>query len=462
MRVDIIETPELGDRSYVVSDGSASVVVDPQRDLDRVEAVLGDRGTPVTHVLETHIHNDYLTGGHELARRTGASYGVNAGDAVAFDRQPLCDRDQFRAGGLRVRVIATPGHTPTHLTYLIEDGDDDGALFTGGSLLFGSVGRTDLIGPDCTPWLTRAQYGSAQRLAALPAGTRLFPTHGFGSFCSGGGTGATASTIGDELAKNRVFQGGGEQDFTDELLASLGDYPSYYAHMAPLNREGPAGIDLAAPVAVVSPAGLRARLADGATVIDIRDRAAYAAAHLPGSISINFGDQLATYVGWLIPFAAPLILIGDSAGQLQQARRQLARIGFDDVAGTSAPISELGGPGGPGGLGEPRGLSGLGPLGSFPRRTFDDLARDRQAGDVVLDVRRSEERAEGALPGSLHVPLPELTGRLGAIPARRIWVHCVSGFRAGTAASLLAGAGYGVIQIDDHIDRARELGLLAP
>jgi hydroxyacylglutathione hydrolase len=444
MRVDIVETPELGDRSYVISDGIASVVVDPQRDLDRVEAILGDRGAPVTHVLETHVHNDYLSGGYELARRTGASYGVNAADEVTFERQPLRDGDRLSPGGLRIRAIATPGHTPTHLAYLIEDDQDGAALFTGGSLLFGSVGRTDLIAAGRTIALTHAQYASAQRLATLPPGTRLFPTHGFGSFCSSGGdAGATAGTLADELAKNRVYRAGSEQGFVDELLASLGDYPSYYAHMAPLNRNGPAGIDLGDPVPVVDPGDLRARLAGGTTVVDIRDRAAYAAAHLPGSISISYGDQLATYVGWLIPFGTPVTLIGDHPGQLRQARRQLARIGFDRVAGTSVPVGEIG------------------PVRSFPRLTWDDFARDRRPGDVVLDVRRAEERAEGALPGSLHVPIHELTSRPGAIPPRRVWAHCVSGFRAGIAASLLADAGHDVIHIDDHIDRARALGLLA-
>ncbi|HEY2281599.1 MAG TPA: MBL fold metallo-hydrolase [Streptosporangiaceae bacterium] len=268
MRVDIVETPELGDRSYVISDGLASIVVDPQRDLDRVEDVLVEQGTPVTHVLETHVHNDYLSGGYELARRTGASYGLNASDEVAFERQPLRDGDQFRAGALRVQVIATPGHTPTHLTYLIDD----------------------------------------------------------------------------ELVRNPVYRADSEQTFVDELIASLGAYPSYYAQMAPLNRNGPAAVDFARPVPAVGPGDLRARLANGTTVVDIRAGAAYAAAHLPGSISINYGDQLATYVGWLIPFGAPIILIGDSPGQLQQARRQLARIGFGDVTGTSLPISELGMP----------------------------------------------------------------------------------------------------------------------
>ena len=241
-----------------------------------------------------------------------------------------------------------------------------------------------------------------------------------------------------------MYRAGSEQSFVDDLLVSLGDYPGYYAHMGPLNRSGPAGIDLTSPVPVpfAGPGDLCARQADGATVVDIRDRAAYAAAHLPGSISISHGDQLATYVGWLVPFGSPIILIGDSPGQLRQARRQLARIGFDDVTGTSVPIGELGAP------------------LSFPRVDWDDFARGRRPGDVVLDVRRTEERTEGALPGSLNVPVHELASRLGAIPGRRLWVHCVSGFRAGIAASLLEEGGHDVIQIDDHIDRARTLGLL--
>jgi hydroxyacylglutathione hydrolase len=450
MKIDILETPELGDRSYVVSDGQTAVIIDPQRDLDRLEPLLADAGV-VTHVLETHVHNDYLSGGLELARRTGAEYGVNAADRVAFERTPLHDGDVVTAGGLHIAVIATPGHTNTHLAYSItadagvgvRNGTGDAALFTGGSLLFGSVGRTDLCGPELTRPLSHAQYASAQRLARLPAGTRVFPTHGFGSFCSSGGASdVTAATLADELGKNGVFSADSEDAFVDELIASLGAYPTYYAHMGPLNRSGSAAVDLAAPVTVLSCGEVRARIAAGEVVVDLRDRVAFAAGHLRGSTGITLGSQLATFVGWLVPFGAPLTLIASSPEDIDVARRQLVRIGYDEIAGTTAPVADI--------------ATTL----SFRRATYDELAAERAPGDVVLDVRRAEERESGAVDGAVHIPLHELLARLDEIPPGRVWVHCVSGFRAGTAAGLLADAGYDAIQLDDHIDRAHTLGLV--
>jgi hydroxyacylglutathione hydrolase len=183
--VEVVETAELGDRSYVVHDGSVAVVVDPQRDLDRVERVLAGRDLRCRLVLETHIHNDYVTGGFELARRSGARYGVAAGEAVSFGREPLADGVEREVGNLRVRAVATPGHTDHHLSYVVEDGDGPAAVFTGGSLLYGSTGRPDLLGPQHTDALAHAQWHSARRLAAeLPDTTAVYPTHGFGSFCS--------------------------------------------------------------------------------------------------------------------------------------------------------------------------------------------------------------------------------------------------------------------------------------
>jgi hydroxyacylglutathione hydrolase len=454
VKIDILETPELGDRSYVISDGRTAVVIDPQRDLDRLEPLLAEAGT-VTHVLETHVHNDYLSGGLELARRTGAEYGVNAADQVAFERTPLRDGDVVTAGGLHISVIATPGHTDTHLAYSITthgggvtgtggaDGSSDAALFTGGSLLFGAVGRTDLCGPELTRPLSHAQYASAHRLALLPSSTRIFPTHGFGSFCSSGGASdATAATLADELQKNGVFSADSEDAFVDELIASLGAYPTYYAHMGPLNRTRLGAVDLAAPVSVVSPGEVRARIAAGEVVVDLRDRVAFAAGHLRGSTGITLGSQLATFVGWLVPFGAPLTLIASSRDDLEVARRQLARIGYDEITGTTAPVADIA------------------PTLSFRRATYDDLAAELHPGDVVVDVRRAEERESGAIEGAVHIPLHELLARLDEIPPGRVWVHCVSGFRAGTAAGLLADAGRDVIQLDDHIDHAHTLGLV--
>ena len=449
MQVEVLSTDGLGDRSYVAHDGSVAVVVDPQRDIDRVERCLSGAGVVAGLVLETHIHNDYVTGGYQLARRTGAQYGVNAADPVAFDRLQLRDGDTLAAGSLRIRVMATPGHTETHLAYVVTDTSAPGeapAVFTGGSLLYGSVGRTDLVDVARTDELTRAQFRSARRLAgALPDEAPIYPTHGFGSFCSAGAaTGGDASTMGIERARNDALTAPDEQGFADALVANLTAYPAYYAHMAPRNLAGPGPVDLSAPPAADA-VDLAKRIAAGEWVVDLRDRAAYAADHLAGTVGIALGSQFATYLGWLVPWDSPVTLIGGSSGQVAVAQRQLVRIGVDRLAGAATgDLDTLTAP-------------------SQDRRHYPRVgfAKVRAAGrgDIVLDVRRDDERAAGFIPGSAHVPLHELLARLADLPAGRLWVHCASGYRASIGASLLARAGHDVILIDDDYSRAVELGL---
>ena len=199
-----IETTGLGDRSYLIHDGSVAVVVDPQRDTGRVLAAADAAGVRITHVLETHIHNDYVTGGFALAAETGAAYLVAASEDVSFNRMPVRDGDQVPAGSMSISVLHTPGHTPGHVSYAIGDAEGGpAAVFTGGSMLYGAVGRTDLISPEQTEPLTRAQYRSVRRLAAeLPDQAAVYPTHGFGSFCSATPTSGTSSTIGHERQIN--------------------------------------------------------------------------------------------------------------------------------------------------------------------------------------------------------------------------------------------------------------------
>ncbi|MHC1557765.1 MBL fold metallo-hydrolase [Actinomycetospora sp. C-140] len=451
MHVDVIATDSLGDRSYVIHDGEVALVVDPQRDLDRVEAVAAREGVRVAAVAETHIHNDYVTGGHALAAATGASYLVNAADPVAFDRRAVVDGEEIRVGTLRVRAMATPGHTVTHLAYVVDDTAapaEPPAVFTGGSLLFGSVGRTDLVDPARTPELTRDQYRSAHRLAdALPDGTRVFPTHGFGSFCSSGSaTGAAASTIGAERAGNDALLAVDEDRFVATLIANLTAYPRYYAHMGARNLAGPEAADLS-PVAEVDRDELRKRVADGEWVVDLRDRVAFAASHLAGTVGIPVGTQFSTYLGWLVPWGTPVTLVGDTAEAVAEAERQLTRIGIDRPAGAA--------------VGHPTDLAPAGDLRRYPIATFADLgARSgREAREPVLDVRRDDERARGGIPASHHAPLHDLPAGLDGLPAGRLWVHCASGFRAGIAASLLDRAGRDVVLVDDDYARAVELGL---
>lgn len=232
-----IETPSLGDRSYLVHDGSVAFVVDPQRDIDRVLALSERHGVSIEHVFETHIHNDYVTGGLALGRATGASYHVSRDDQVSFDRHGVADGDVVQQSpSVLLRAIATPGHTFTHLSYeLIADGKTVG-VFTGGSLLYGSTGRPDLLGPDATGPLVHAQWRSVHRLAdTLADETQVFPTHGFGSFCSATQSTAASSTIGVEKTLNPALTQA-ESAFVAELLAGLDAYPAYYAHMSEANE----------------------------------------------------------------------------------------------------------------------------------------------------------------------------------------------------------------------------------
>jgi hydroxyacylglutathione hydrolase len=451
-----IETPTLGDRSYLVHDGEAALVIDPQRDIDRVIGLAADAGVRITHVAETHMHNDYVTGGLALARAAGAAYLVNSRDPVSFDRTPVSDGGLVDiGGGMRVRVLATPGHTYTHLAYVVEaSGAAAGGVagvFTGGSLLYGSTGRTDLLGPADTDALSHAQWASARRLAReLPDAARIFPTHGFGSFCSATQSTAASSTIGREKLVNPVLTLD-ERAYVESLLAGLDAWPAYYAHMAPANLAGPAGPDLSPP----RPAGaaeLRRRVESGEWVVDLRDRVAFAAGHAPGTFSFPLGSQFPTYLGWMIPWGTPLTLLGDSPEQIAQAQRELVRIGIDRPAAAAT--------------GRPRAWAGEAGVASLRLATFGDLAAIVGEGNghpVVLDVRRRLEWEESHIAGTVHIPLHELPGRLAEIPPGEVWVHCGSGYRAMVAASMLAAAGRSVVSVNDDFANATTAGLpLAP
>ncbi len=467
LRVETVETQALGDRSYLVHDGSTAVVIDAQRDLDRMQEALAAAGVELAAVAETHIHNDYVTGGLALAESHHVDYLVAAADDVAFDRRPVADGDELQYDGLRVRVIATPGHTYHHLTYAIstDSGDSTGhnngdvAVFTGGSLLYGSVGRTDLVGADSTDELTRAQYRSARKLAdMLPDHAAVYPTHGFGSFCSAGAvTGSDASTIGTEKTVNDALTEPDEDTFVERLVANFTAYPAYYAHMSARNLAGPAAADLSEPEPVDA-AELHRRLEAGEWVVDLRNRRAYSAGHVHRTIGVELGTPFATHLGWILPWGTPLTLLGETPEQVADAQRQLVRIGIDRPDGAA--------------VGDVAAFADAQQLRTYPVADFAELRhRLREvaeggdsAGDgrhemVVLDVRRDDEHAESAVRGSFHLPLHDLLTHLDAVPAGTLWVHCASGYRASIASSLLSRAGRDVVLIDDEYTTAQELGL---
>jgi glyoxylase-like metal-dependent hydrolase (beta-lactamase superfamily II)/rhodanese-related sulfurtransferase len=453
-----ISTPDLGDRSYIVATGDTAVVIDPQRDLDRVLQILTERGWTVSHVLETHVHNDYVSGGLALAAQLGCAYVVPKGHDYAFEAMTVGDGDWFESAEMTWRVLHTPGHTPHHVSYAVSIAGADQAVFTGGSLLFGSVGRPDLIGPDATEDLAHAQWRSVRRLVAdVGPSAEVFPTHGFGSFCSATATVGDKSTIAEQ-AENNPAAKLDEQEFVTELLAGLDTFPAYYKHMGPANELGAQPIDLS-PAQTADPAELRRRIEAGEWVVDLRQRRLWATEHLAGSLSFDVEGNAITYLGWLIPWGTPITLLGATQDQISDFQRSLVRIGIDRPAGQN--------------LGSPQQwATSPAELGSVRRVDFAELATalDADATRILVDARRVTEWQDGHVQGARHVPLHDLPDSLGQIAAwsqaaehagtdPSIWISCGSGFRATVGASLMARAGIPVVIVDDNFANAAKAGL---
>lgn len=455
MDVVVIETPQLGDRSYLVHDGTVALVIDPQRDIDRVEAAALAAGVRITHVAETHLHNDYVTGGLVLAGKHSADYLVNAADEVSFARVPVTDGQVLHVGRLSVTVVATPGHTHTHLSYVVRDDTHDAgweAVFSGGSLLYGSVGRTDLVSPDDTAKLAHDQYSSVRRLVdSADPDAALYPTHGFGSFCSiGPASHQESSTIGEQAKSNHALTDPNEDHFVSELLENITAYPAYYAHMSPLNAAGVGPATLDVPESVDAEE-LSRRLRAGEWVVDLRHRVAFADSHLHGSVSFEYGtgDNFTSYLGWVIPWNQPLTLLGP-VEEVEKAIRDLARIGIDSpdaAVGLHAKPLDLG------------ALAPGSPQVGYPHGDWTALLKSREPEDMVLDVRRPEEFKVSHVRGARNIPVYDLLGRITELPDARIWVHCATGYRASVAASLLDRAGRKVVLINARFKDAAGAGV---
>ena len=431
MEIRSIRTPGLGDATYLLAHEGHAVVIDPQRDIDRFIAAARELGAPIRQVLETHVHNDYVSGGRSLASATGAELVLPAGAGVAFAHTPAFHQEDLAGeGGLVIRPIHTPGHTPEHLSYLVLIDGAAVALFSGGSLLVGAVGRCDLLGVSLARELTRSQYRSAHRLGQLADEVGLYPTHGEGSFCAAGGAGSTTSTIGHEKRQNPAFTHPDMNAFVAAQLAALQPYPAYYAQMGPINTQGPSPLPRAA-VPELTPAAFAA-LGPAVRVIDARPRASFAAGHLPGSLGVELADEFGTWVGWLVPFDAPLALVLDPDQDIAEAVVQLGRIGFDHVQAVL------------------RGMAGWQGAGrarsSYLTVDLAGFLELLSGGDTaqVLDVRSPAEWNAGHLVGAVHRYVPDLVAGApaGLAPDRPVLVACASGYRATIAAGLLERAGY--------------------
>jgi len=387
---------------------------------DRFERILNETGSDLRFVLETHLHNDYVSGGKSLAEEFGAELVLPAGAAPAFRHTPAFHEEDFEAGPIKVRPVHTPGHTPEHMSYLLILEDEILAVFSGGSLLVGSAGRTDLLGEDRAETLTRLQFLSVNRLAELPEDVGLYPTHGAGSFCTASGTGELTSTIGAERKTNPTLSHPDEDSFVQAQLEGLVPYPSYYRHMGPTNLMGPPP-----PPDLSTPEIDRKAfedLEDDVAVVDIRPKREFASGHIRESIGVPLRDDFGVWVGWVLPYQAPLVLVANRDQNLEEARRQLLRIGFDDIRGVILDLSEW----------EAELLS----FRTVDKREFTAAV---EAGEQILDARAPDEWDTGVIEGSILQYTPDVAKDPSddLDRAREVYVACGTGYRATIAASFL-------------------------
>jgi glyoxylase-like metal-dependent hydrolase (beta-lactamase superfamily II) len=432
MELDVLVTEGLGDASYILTSGDEAAVVDPQRDIERFVDAAGARGATIRHVVETHVHNDYVSGALELRAATGAEIWGPSEAGYAFGYRSVEDGTEILFGDATLLGVATPGHTPEHLAYLLRDGAQRIALLSGGSLIVGGAGRTDLLGPERTDELTRLQFHSMRRLADLSDEVRVLPTHGAGSFCAVGSPGERrTSTIAEERITNPSFTETDEEAFVRRQLTGLMVFPDYYADMAPINRSGPPVLGTPPRPRAMTPDQVADALTAGARLVDARDGTAFAERHVAGSLNIPLEPSFASYVGWLLPFATPLVLSMPDDDALVETSVQLRRIGWDAVLGHLA-----------GGI-DAWTASGRATR-SFPILRLERLIDELAAGEAgqILDVRQTTEWDAGHLEGSRHLFVGDLPERLDAFDrSERQTVICASGYRSSMAASLLDGAG---------------------
>ena len=329
----------LGHLSTLIADESAGLaaVVDPRRDVDVYLEAARSADVRITHVVETHLHNDYVSGARELATLTGATHVIGAGADLAYEHRPVRDGESFDVGALRFTALETPGHTPEHVAYAVADTSRAGEpllLFTGGSLLVGAVGRTDLLGEENALPYARSMFHSIREVI-LPHEdfVGVYPTHGAGSLCSTGIASTPWSTIGFERRHNPMVQPADVDGFARLLLRDQPAYPRYFARMRPTNKAGPrllgGGPPEPRPMAVED---ARSALGKDALLVDLRSPAAHSIAHVPGSVSIPSGSSFGTWLGWVVEPDRPLVLMLDSPADWDDAARQAMRVGYENLA----------------------------------------------------------------------------------------------------------------------------------
>lgn len=438
MILEKIESEGLAQLSYVVGDADAGVcaVVDPRRDVEAYLEIARRHQVRIVHVLETHVHADFVSGSRELAARTGAPIRVGRSEEYGFDHEPLDDGDVVEVGSWRLTVLHTPGHSPEHVCYALSDGKETPwAVFTGDALFAGSVGRPDLAtGGDPEELARRLWRSLKEKLLPLEDGTVVFPGHGAGSPCGGSIGSRPLSTIGRERAHGEKLRAGDEDDFVDRVLGDLPEEPRYYSRMKRVNAEGSEPRGPMPSLAPIPPGTFHERMdADAVIVVDTRSIEAFAGAHVEGALSIALRSSLPVWAGWMLDPERSVLLIVDDERDVDVVQRHLWRIGIDDVEGYLED-----------GM---RGWFETGlPIVRREEWSVHDLERHVRDGPPdaqVLDVRSAEEWEEGHVPHARHVYAPFVGERLDELDRERpVVVYCGSGYRSSLAASVLEREGF--------------------
>jgi hydroxyacylglutathione hydrolase len=421
----------LANTSYLMEvDDGLAVTIDPPRDVDRHLALAQRLGVEIVATLDTHVHADYVSGATELAAR-GADAIVPTGSSPTWPHRTIGADEPLAIGDVVLRAIPTPGHAPEHLAYVVEVADRAEAVFTGGSLILGGAARTDLLGADHTDELARAQFRSVRRLATLPDQTALHPTHGAGSFCLATAVEVADPTIGSERATNPLLQIDDEDAFVEALVEGLGSFPTYYRHLQSLNEVGPALLSTLPDPPVLTPEEVATRVAGGAWLVDARPIHEWSVAHPAGAISIELRPAFASWLGWAVPFGAPVILLVPDEHR-RDAMRLARRIGYDHLAFLGGGVDAW-------------RTAGL-PTSSVDEVGPDEALDRQQSGAVLVDVRQDAELASARIPDAVHLELGDIIA--GATPpGSEIITFCGHGERSATAASVLERRGFRVANL---------------
>ena len=435
----------LGNSAYLIGSHATKkgILIDPLRDVDRYLHAASELGLTLTHVLDTHLHADFISGNREIAHQTGAVIGASAESGISFDYKPLTEESVIDLGAFQIRVMTTPGHTPEHISYLIveADGKTPSALFSGGALIVGGVARTDLLSPELTHPLASQLYQTIHdKLLKLPDELNVFPTHGAGSFCVAPASSERTTTIGHERKTNALAQPQSEEEFIKHSLMNLPAYPTYYKYMRALNQSGAKILGGVPTLKPYSASEVKAWMDDGVVVLDIRHQKAFAAGHIPNSYGIRVDAPLVVWAGWVIPFGSRIVLLGESADEREEAMRQLIRIGYDDVIGYLE-----------GGIEAWAREYAVATVQTVTPKQLREHLKDV----TLVDVRRQSEWDEGHIPGAIHFEGGRIAWEDLPFPRDQpLTFQCASGSRSMIAISVLKRKGiHNVFQLDGGITK---------